>query len=161
MWCVTLSGARASGRPFAGMFFFNGGIGGASGHDGLDCVSFPSNLSNTPIEVLEHLFPLEFERKEIAADTGGRGKWQGGNGQTIACRVVNSTPITVSFMASRINRPAEGLAGGSPGSLGQVTVNGEAINPKFRRILQPGDRLVLTTPGGGGLGEPRDRLVAG
>ncbi|HVX31101.1 MAG TPA: hydantoinase B/oxoprolinase family protein [Nitrolancea sp.] len=161
MWCVTLSGARASGRPFAGMFFFNGGIGGASGQDGLDCVSFPSNLSNTPIEVLEHLFPLEFERKEIAAGTGGRGEWQGGNGQTIACRVVNSTPITVSFMASRINRPAEGLAGGSPGSLGQVTVNGEAINPKFRRILQPGDRLVLTTPGGGGFGEPRDRLVAG
>src|SRR6185312_15559326 len=72
MWCVTLSGVRDSGRPFAGMFFFNGGVGGASEQDGLDCVSYPSNLSNTPIEVLEHLFPLEFECKEIADGTGGR-----------------------------------------------------------------------------------------
>ena len=154
MWCVTLSGMRDSGRPFAGMFFFNGGVGGASGQDGLDSVSFPSNLSNTPIEVLEHLFPLEFERKEIASGTGGRGQWRGGHGQTIDCRVVNPTPITVSFMASHINRPAEGLAGGIPGSLGQVLVNGEPINPKFRRILQPGDRLIMTTPGGGGYGMP-------
>ncbi len=154
MWCVTLSGARDDGRPFAGMFFFNGGVGAASGQVGLDCVSFPSNLSNTPIEVLEHLFPLEFERKEIAQETGGRGQWRGGHGQTIECVVVNSTPITVSFMASRISRPAEGLAGGEPGSLGLVTVNGEPINPKFRRILNPGDRLVLTTPGGGGYGSP-------
>ncbi len=152
MWCVTLSGTRDDGRPFAGMFFFNGGVGGASGQDGLDCVSFPSNLSNTPVEVLEHLFPLEFERKEIAFGTGGRGQWRGGHGQTLECVVVNSTPITVSFMASRISRPAEGLAGGEPGSLGKVTVNGEPINPKFRRILNPGDRLVLTTPGGGGYG---------
>ena len=154
MWCVTLSGMRDSGRPFAGMFFFNGGMGGARGQNGLDCVSFPSNLSNTPIEVLEHLFPLEFERKEIAEGTGGRGQWHGGDGQTLDCRVANATPITVSFMASHINRPAEGLAGGASGSLGQVTVNGEPINPKFRRILQPGDRLVLTTPGGGGSGAP-------
>lgn len=156
MWCVTLSGTRESGRAFAGMFFFNGGIGGACGQNGLDCVSFPSNLSNTPIEVLEHLFPLEFERKEIAYDTGGRGKWPGGHGQTIDCRVVNPTPITVEFMASRISRPAEGLAGGSPGRLGRVTVNGEPINPKFQRTLQPGDRLVLMTPGGGGYGAPEN-----
>ncbi|HVB64437.1 MAG TPA: hydantoinase B/oxoprolinase family protein [Nitrolancea sp.] len=154
MWCVTLSGARENGRPFAGMFFFNGGVGGAYGQDGLDSVSFPSNLSNTPIEVLEHLFPLEFERKEIASGTGGRGQWRGGHGQSIACRIVNPTPITVSFMASHINRPAEGLAGGTPGSLGQVLVNGEPVNPKFRRIFQPGDRLILTTPGGGGYGRP-------
>ncbi len=152
MWCVTLSGAWEDERPFAGMFFFNGGMGGADGQQGLDCVSFPSNLSNTPIEVLEHLFPLEFARKEIAAGTGGIGRWRGGHGQTMDFRVVNDTPITVSFMASRINRAAEGLAGGEPGSLGQVTVNGEPINPKFRRLLQPGDRLTLTTPGGGGYG---------
>jgi N-methylhydantoinase B len=156
MWCVTLSGVRESGRPFAGMFFFNGGVGGAAGQDGLDCVSFPSNLSNTPIEVLEHLFPLEFECKEIADGTGGRGQWRGGHGQTLACTVVNPTPITVSFMASRISRQAEGLAGGEPGSLGRVTVNGEPINPKFRRMLGSGDRLVLTTPGGGGYGVPED-----
>lgn len=152
MWCVTLSGEWQGGRPFAGMFFFNGGVGGADGQSGLDCVSFPSNLSNTPIEVLEHLFPLRFERKEIARGSGGDGRWRGGNGQSLAFRVVNDNPITVSFMASRLHLPADGLAGGAAGAVGQVTVNGEPINPKFRRLLQPGDRMVLTTPGGGGYG---------
>ena len=157
MWCATLSGARDNGRRFAGMFFFNGGLGAARGQDGADCTSFPSNLSNTPIEVLEHLFPLEFERKAIEPDSGGAGQWRGGGGQTIACRVTNATPIAVSFMASHINRAAEGLFGGEPGSLGRMTLNGEPINPKFRRTLQPGDRLVMTAPGGGGFGPPAER----
>ena len=157
MWCATLSGTRDDGRPFAGMFFFNGGLGAAHRQDGADCISFPSNLSNTPIEVLEHLFPLEFERKAVEPGSGGAGQWRGGNGQTIACRVTNATPITVAFMASRVNLAAEGLFGGEPGSLGQVTLNGEPINPKFRRMLQPGDLLVMTTPGGGGFGPAEQR----
>jgi N-methylhydantoinase B len=161
LWCATLSGMRDSGRPFAGMFFFNGGLGAARGQDGADCTSFPSNLSNTPVEVLEHLFPLEFERKAIESGSGGAGQWRGGDGQTIACRVTNATPITATFMASRVNRAAEGLFGGEPGSLGRVTVNGEPVNPKFRRTLAPGDLLVMTTPGGGGFGPPAERAPEG
>jgi N-methylhydantoinase B len=52
LWCVNLAGAWGNGRPFAGMFFSNGGLGGARGHAGRACVSFPSNVSNTPVEVL-------------------------------------------------------------------------------------------------------------
>ncbi|MBI4505167.1 MAG: hydantoinase B/oxoprolinase family protein [Chloroflexi bacterium] len=161
MWCVSLSGVRESNRPFAGMFFFNGGMAGAKGQDGLTCVSFPSNLSNTPTEVLEHLFPLHFVRKEIRADSGGAGQGRGGCGQTVECVVENPTPVTVAFMASRISEAPEGLFGGAPGKLGSVLLNGEWINPKFRRTLQPGDRLALNTPGGGGFGPPaqRDRLA--
>ena len=155
LWCVNLSGAWDGGRTFAGMFFFNGGLGGAEGQAGLPCVSFPSNISNTPLEVLEHLFPLEFARKEIAAGSGGRGEWPGGDGQVLECRVVNATPVTVTFLASRISRPAEGLFGGEAGAPGGVLLNGQPINPRTRRHLQPGDRLTLTTPGGGGYGARR------
>jgi N-methylhydantoinase B len=152
LWCANLAGTWDSGRPFAGMFFLNGGLGGARGQAGRACVSFPSNVSNTPIEVLEHLFPIEFQRKEIAAGSGGAGIWAGGDGQTVEFTVTNSTPITVTFLASRIQRGAEGLLGGGTGALGRVLLNGEPINPRFRRRLQPGDRLALTTPGGGGYG---------
>jgi N-methylhydantoinase B len=159
LWCVNVTGAWDGGPPFAGMFFFNGGMGGADGQAGLPCVSFPSNISNTPIEVLEHLFPLEFVRKEMVVGSGGRGEWPGGDGQVLECCVVNSTPITVTFLASRIHWPAEGLFGGGAGSLGSILLNGQPINPRSRRRLQPGDRLTLTTPGGGGYG-PREGALA-
>ena len=150
LWCVNLAGTRDNGRPFAGMFFLNGGLGGAQGHAGISCISFPSNVSNTPIEVLEHLLPLEFQRKEIMAQSGGAGAWPGGDGQVVECSVINSTPILVTFLASRIDRPADGMAGGEAGAVGSVLLNGRPINPRYRRQLHPGDRLTLTTPGGGG-----------
>jgi N-methylhydantoinase B len=109
-------------------------------------------VSNTPIEVLEHLLPLEFQRKEITAGSGGAGAWPGGDGQVVECSVINSTPIIVTFLASRIDRPAEGLYGGEAGAVGSVLLNGQPINPRYRQQLQPGDRLTLTTPGGGGYG---------
>jgi N-methylhydantoinase B len=154
LWCVNLAGAWDNGRHFAGMFFNNGGLGGARGQAGRACVSFPSNVSNTPIEVLEHLFPLQFHRKEIQVESGGAGEWRGGDGQVVECSVVNSTPISVTFLASRIQRAAEGLFGGEAGSLGSLLLNDQPINPRFRRYLKPGDRLTLTTPGGGGYGSP-------
>jgi N-methylhydantoinase B len=154
LWCVNVAGTADNGRPFAGMFFLNGGMGGARGHAGLACLSFPSNVSNTPIEVLEHLFPLEFQRKEILIGSGGAGAWPGGDGQVLECSVTSSTPIVVTFLASRINRPAEGMLGGEAGAVGSVLLNGQPINPRFRRHLQPGDRLTLTTPGAGGYGLP-------
>jgi len=99
---------------------------------------------------LEHLLPLEFQRKEIMAQSGGAGAWPGGDGQVVECSVINSTPILVTFLASRIDRPADGMAGGEAGAVGSVLLNGRPINPRYRRQLHPGDRLTLTTPGGGG-----------
>lgn len=74
--------------------------------------------------------------------------------------MTNAAPISVSFMASHVNRVTEGLFGGEPGSLGRLAVNGQPINPTYRRTLEPGDRLELTTPGGGGFGPVVARAAA-
>jgi N-methylhydantoinase B len=66
--------------------------------------------------------------------SGGAGEWRGGDGQVVECSVVNSTSISVTFPASRIQRAAEGLFGGEAGSLGSVLLNGQAINPGFTSV---------------------------
>jgi N-methylhydantoinase B len=154
MWCLHLSGLDQRERRFAGVFFYNGGQGASAGKDGNSCLSFPSNLSSTPTEVIEHVFPVVLERKELTPGSGGPGMQRGGLGQTLAVRIESSGPLSAAFMTERTKFPAEGLAGGRPGSLGRVLLNGSPINPKESRLLHPGDLLEISTPGGGGFGDP-------
>jgi N-methylhydantoinase B/oxoprolinase/acetone carboxylase alpha subunit len=60
----------------------------------------------------------------------------------------------------RVRHPALGLFGGGAGAPGAVTLNGQPIHSKRTIQLQAGDRLVLETPGGGGYGDPAQRLEA-
>ena len=157
MWALHLAGEDEHKRRFAGVFFFNGGQGASAAKDGISCLSFPSNLSNTPVEVIEHSFPIVLERKELAVDSGGAGQHRGGLGHTMAVRIESQKPLAAAFMSERIRFPAEGLFGGRHGSPGRVLLNGAPINPKESRLLHPGDLLEITTPGGGGFGDPRQR----
>jgi N-methylhydantoinase B len=151
LWCLNLAGQR-DGRTFAVVNFINGGQGASARHDGIACLSFPSNVSNTPIEIMEAQSPLRIERKQLRRGSGGAGARRGGDGQELEVVVTGAQPLTAAFLADRLRQPAAGVLGGGPGATGRVTVNGEPINPKLQRILQPGDRLVMSTPGGGGYG---------
>lgn len=67
------SGADRSGRRFVQLVAMNGGSGGSPAGDGEVC-SFPSNVSNTPVEVIEVAAPLIVECKELIPDSGGTGR---------------------------------------------------------------------------------------
>ena len=156
LWCLNLAGEHRS-RQFAVAYFLNGGQGASSGQDGISCLSFPSNVSNTPIEVMETLAPVRVERKQIRRDSGGAGAHRGGHGQDLAFRSVSDRPMTAAFLADRLREGPSGILGGQPGATGSVTVNEEEINPKRQYQLQPGDLLTLSTPAGGGYGDkPKD-----
>ncbi len=157
MWCLQLAGLDAKKRRFAGVFFYNGGQGASGRKDGISCLSFPSNLSATPVEVIEHIFPVVMERKALTVDSGGPGRQRGGLGQTMTVRIESGGPLSASFMTERTRFPAEGLFGGKAGAMGKVLLNGASINPKESRVIQPGDLLEISTPGGGGFGDPRER----
>ena len=60
-------------------------------------------------------------------------------------------------MAERTRIAAPGLAGGGPGGLGRVAINGQPVDPRVNHQLEQGDQLLLSTPGGGGFGPPDDR----
>jgi N-methylhydantoinase B len=157
MWGMNQSGLRPNGKPYANMLFFNGGMGGNVRGDGLSCLSWPSNVSSTPIEISEHIAPLRFHHKRLRPDSGGAGRHRGGLGQEILVESRSETPIAVSFLAERTRFPAFGIEGGQPGAPGELRINGDHVDPKRQYVLRYGDRIQLSTPGGGGHGDPARR----
>jgi N-methylhydantoinase B len=156
MWGMNQSGLRPNGKPYANMFFYNGGMGGNFRADGLSCLSWPSNVSSTPIEISEHIAPLRFHYKRLRPDSGGAGRHRGGLGQEILLESRSDTPIAVSFLAERTRFPAFGIEGGQPGAPGVLRINGEQVDPKRQYVLRCGDQVQLSTPGGGGMASRRN-----
>jgi len=160
MWGMNQSGVNASGKPYANMFFYNGGMGGTRARDGALCLSWPSNVSSTSIELSEQIAPLRFHHKKLRPDSGGPGRFRGGLGQEIEIESRSPTPIAVSFLAERTVFPAFGIEGGAAGAPGALHINGVKSDPKRQYILNQGDTVRLATPGGGGHGDPRAREPA-
>jgi N-methylhydantoinase B len=159
LWGMNQSGVDANGKPYANMFFYNGGMGANVRGDGMTCLSWPSNVSSTSIEISEHIAPLRFHHKKLRPDSGGAGTRRGGLGQEILIESRSDTPIAVSFVAERTVIPAFGIEGGAAGATGEVRINGEKVDPKRQYVLNTGDTVTLATPGGGGHGDPRQRAA--
>src|SRR5204862_779930 len=101
IWGIQLTGKGSTGQPFVFTFFSSGGTGARPGKDGLSATAFPSGVLGTPVEVTENLSPLIVERKALRDDSGGRGKYRGGLGQTIAFRVRTREPFVCSILCDR------------------------------------------------------------
>lgn len=157
MWGMNQSGVNTNGKPYANMFFFNGGMGANMRGDGISCLSWPSNVSSTAIEITEHIAPLRVHHKRLRPDSGGPGRHRGGLGQEIALESRSETPIAVSFLAERTIFPAFGIEGGKAGAPGMLRINGDKVDPKKQYVLSRGDTVILATPGGGGHGTPDQR----
>src|SRR5438477_301941 len=113
LWAVAQSGLRDNGAPYTTVLFFNGGMGATASKDGENVLSWPSNISSTPVEVAERNSPLFFHYKRMRPDSGGRGRFRGGLGQAILIESESARPIAMSFMAESTRFPAPGLAGGA------------------------------------------------
>ena len=154
-----LTGAhRYGGEDFVVNPFHAGGTGARPGKDGLSATAFPSGVRSTPIEITETVAPLIFWRKEYLPDSGGAGEFRGGLGQVMEISHAEGEAFAVSKMFERVRNPARGRDGGGDGAAGRVHVPGVGeFRPKGREVVPPGRRIVLETPGGGGLGDPAQR----
>jgi N-methylhydantoinase B len=159
LWSLNFAGQREDGGTIANHFFMNGGYGASAGRDGPNVLSWPSNVSAAPVEMIEQHNPFRVRHRRLRSGTGGRGRHRGGTGQEWLFENRGSRPVAVTFMAerTRIEAAAQGLAGGEPGVPGAVLINGQAVDPKRQHILEPGDTVELRTPGGGGFGPPAER----
>jgi N-methylhydantoinase B len=159
LWCMNMAGTRADGSTFANMFFLNGGYGASAHADGSNVLSWPSNVSSTPVEVIEQLAPLRVHFRRLRSLGDANGAFRGGTGQEMLLENLNPTPAAVSFLAERTKpeTAAPGIRGGLPGAPGEVVIDGKPADPKARHIVEAGTKILLKTPGGGGYGDRRAR----
>ncbi|HEU5188129.1 MAG TPA: hydantoinase B/oxoprolinase family protein [Methylomirabilota bacterium] len=157
LWAVAQSGVRDDGRPYTNVLFYNGGMGATPAKDGESVLSWPSNISSTPVEVAERNAPIFFHWKRMRSGSGGAGKHRGGLGQDVLFESESKRPIVLSFMAERTRFAAPGLGGGRAGGIGDVRINGKKIDHRRQWVLERGDRVLVSTPGGGGYGAPSQR----
>jgi 5-oxoprolinase (ATP-hydrolysing) len=142
-----------------------GGSGAGEGFHGTDVVQ--TNMTNSRLtdpEVLEWRYPVRLDSYEIARNSGGRGRWNGGNGGVRRIRFL--APMTASILSNNRIVPPFGMAGGEPGRCGRnyvVRAGGKVEELGFVATteMQPGDVFVIETPGGGGYAPaPQDAPVA-
>jgi N-methylhydantoinase B len=149
---MTMSGEYRKKR-FAVVNFLNAGQGATSQRCGFSAMSFPANLGNTPIEMMETLAPFRVLRREIRLGSGGEGANAGGCGISFEFEMLpDASDVTCSFLMTQLKNPTAGLAGGGSGKPGQLVINGEKTDPTAPRILKAGDRVLMETAGGGGYG---------
>lgn len=151
---------RNPARPQAFAYYetLGGGAGGGPSRSGADALhTHMTNTLNTPVEALEHTYPLRVEEYSIRRNSGGGGAQPGGCG--IVRRLAALAPVEATLLTERRVHPPYGLRGGAPGAPGRntlITAQGERreLPGKCRLTLQPGEALEIATPGGGGWGSP-------
>lgn len=157
IWPFTLRGDEAGYGRFVVDMLPHGGRGALPELDGMVPVAFPHNSVVTPCEVMEAKAPVLFLRKELRPDSAGPGRRRGGVGQVIALRHVGLSEMILSLIPDKVVCRPPGLAGGEPGALGEVLLNGRRLErfPPIR--FAPGDELELRLPGAGGFGRAEER----
>jgi len=147
------------GRPFSTILFFNGGQGARPDLDGISTLSFPTNVSTTPVEVLERVVPVRIRDKSLLPGSGGMGKFRGGLGQRVVMEITSPRPVTLVVLSQRLNFPPLGRNCGENGSLERILLNDREVEAGTPFQLKQGDNMTLELPGGGGFGPARERTT--
>jgi 5-oxoprolinase (ATP-hydrolysing) len=135
-----------------------GGSGAGPDFDGTSAVhTHMTNSRLTDPEILEWRFPVLLESFEIRENSGGDGRFSGGDGARRRVRFLED--MDVMILANRRTVPPYGLAGGGAGAPGRnwlERADGSVVEMSGtdRTHATPGDTFVIETPGGGGFGAP-------
>jgi N-methylhydantoinase B len=147
--------------PFTVMSFHAGGTGARPSKDGLSATAFPSGVRNVPVEVTEAVSPLLIWRKEYRQDSGGAGEFRGGLGQIMEVSSLDKAPFAFSAYYDRVDHPPRGRDGGQSGAAGIVSLaSGRKLRGMGVQTVPKDDRVIIRMPGGGGLGNPRQRQAS-
>jgi len=133
-----------------------GGSGAGPEFNGTSVVqTHMTNSRLTDPEVLEFRFPVRLDSYEIRPNSGGHGRWLGGDGGIRRIRFLE--PMTASILSNGRKVGAFGMAGGAAGAVGEnYVIRADGRLEKLAHIGQVevsvDDVMVVCTPGGGGYG---------
>ena len=138
-----------SGSP-AGRMNDGRGFAGTSGVH-----THMTNSRLTDPEVLELRFPVLLEDFHIREGSGGKGRWNAGDGTRRTIRFLER--MECAILSSHRGRPPQGIDGGGDGQVGMTQVRRldghvETLRACDQTVLEPGEAVIVTTPTAGGYG---------
>lgn len=154
----------ARNRAYVMYVISGGGYGGSPRGDGLSNGCSTIGISKTtPIEVMEQFYPVQFEEYSLAEGSGGAGEFRGGFGVNYKIRMRRGE-ARASMVMDHGRVGPQGARGGADGGVNRVRIvrGGVPYTPphlsKDQGIdIGTGDVIEVTTPGGGGFGDPLRR----
>lgn len=158
---LVYAGTDSEGKEFQMLEILYGGIPARPGGDGLDGHSWWPQFRTVPAEYQEAYYPMTVESYSTRADTGGPGEFRGGHGITKEFTFEEDGAIT--FQDDRAHTYPWGVDGGKYAKRSEKTLiradgSEESLPSKVEGVpVSAGDRLLFSTAGGGGLGDPLDR----
>jgi N-methylhydantoinase B len=154
-----------NGRGYVLYILSGGGYGGSAQGDGLTNGCSTIGISKSqPVEVLEQRYPVLFEEYSLHEGSGGAGRFRGGFGINYRLRLLRGS-ARASMVMDHGRFGPKGAQGGADGGVNKVLV----LHADGRRYVPPhlskaqdiqlaaGDVVAVSTPGGGGFGEPASR----
>ena len=163
LWNIIVRGSVKGGQVgnygFSMAITSNGGTGARPQADGLSATAYPSGVKGTPVEIAEAITPLFFWKKELRPELRGAGPdaRRARAGHRDRERHRRALRAAGGLRPHRLSAArAAGRQGGRGGARWRSR-GGPKLNGKGTQWVKPGQRLVVETPGGGGLGDPAGR----
>jgi N-methylhydantoinase B len=160
---ISIGGYDRHGRPFVMVDFFCSAWGARPFADGLDgAANIFSNISAHSIEEMEAEHPVRLRRFGYVPGSAGAGKYRGGCGVVREYELLAEEAV-LQVRADRSAIAPYGLAGGLPGRPSRTTFarsggQEENLPGKVTMAMRRGDIVRIETAGGGGWGDPAERL---
>lgn len=152
-----------NGNYYAFLETVAGGHGGRLGLDGLDAVqTHHQNTQNAPVEEVEVCYPVLTHEYSLINDSEGAGKYRGGLGVHRDYSFRNHD-VEFTILADRRKFPPHGLFGGLDGLPARYTLtrldgSTKDLPSKTHFTVREGEIVTYETCGGGGYGNPLERL---
>jgi len=152
-----------TGARYVSYETIKGGFGARPNKDGIHAICAGiSNTMNTPVEVLEMAFPFRLLEYSIDPDSGGPGRFRGGNGSRRVWQMLPDAPCIGALCLERMKSPPFGLFGGKAGRATDIMVtlpDGAEVRTAGKGAfpVPGGATITMIAPGSGGFGDPADR----